>query len=54
MRVVLAVFDNVAFLQTGFNGLLWQFKEILGKMFATGVVMVYNFITRKIFIEKKG
>ena len=23
------------------------------KIFATGVVMVYNFITRKIFIEKK-
>ena len=51
---VLFVFDNVAFLQTGFNGLLWKFKEILGKIFATGVVMVYNFITRKIFIEKKG
>jgi len=51
---VLAVFDNVAFLQTGFNGILWKFKETLGKMFATGVVMVYNFITRKIFIEKKG
>ncbi len=51
---VLAVFDNVAFLQTGFNGLLWKFKETLGKIFATGVVMVYNFVTRKIFIEKKG
>lgn len=51
---VLYVFDASVFLQTGFNGLLWQFKEILGKMFATGVVMVYNFITRKIFIEKKG
>ncbi len=50
---VLAVFDNVPFLQTGFNGLLWTFKETLGKIFATGVVMVYNFITRKIFIEKK-
>ncbi len=23
------------------------------KMFATGIVMVYNFVTRKIFIEKK-
>ena len=51
---VLFVFDNVPFLQTGFNGLLWNFKEMLGKIFATGVVMVYNFITRKIFIEKKG
>jgi len=26
---------------------------MLVKIFATGVVMVYNFITRKIFIEKK-
>ncbi|MBQ7724638.1 MAG: GtrA family protein [Lachnospiraceae bacterium] len=51
---VLAVFDNVAFLQTGFSGLLWRFKETIGKIFATGVVMVYNFITRKIFIEKKN
>ncbi len=51
---VLVTFDNVAFLQTGFSGLLWKYKEILGKVFATGVVMVYNFITRKIFIEKKS
>ena len=51
---VLAVFDNVVFLQQGFDGLLWKFKETLGKIFATGVVMVYNFVTRKIFIEKKG
>ena len=28
-------------------------KANQGKQFATGVVMVYNFITRKIFIEKK-
>lgn len=27
--------------------------ESLGKLGATGVVMVYNFITRKIFLEKK-
>lgn len=51
---VLFVYDNTPFLQTAFNGLLWTFKETIGKMFATGVVMVYNFITRKIFIEKKG
>ena len=51
---LLAVFDNVAFLQTGFGGLLWKFKETIGKIFATGVVMVYNFVTRKIFIEKKN
>ncbi len=51
---VLYAFDASLFLQTGFSGLLWRFKEIIGKIFATGVVMVYNFITRKIFIEKKG
>ncbi|MBD5544048.1 MAG: GtrA family protein [Lachnospiraceae bacterium] len=28
--------------------------EITGKIVATGIVMVYNFITRKIFLEKKG
>lgn len=31
----------------------WSRSYILVKPFATGVVMVYNFITRKIFIEKK-
>ena len=39
-------------------GTAWldQYMErsyMLVKIFATGVVMVYNFITRKIFIEKK-
>ena len=47
---VLFIFDNVKFLQSGF---LWNIKEWIGKIFATGVVMVYNFVTRKIFIEKK-
>lgn len=31
----------------------WSRSYILVKPFATGVVMIYNFITRKIFIEKK-
>ena len=31
----------------------WSRSYIIAKPFATGVVMVYNFITRKIFIEKK-
>ena len=48
---VLFVFDHVKFLQ---SGILWDFKEWIGKIFATGVVMVYNFVTRKIFIEKKS
>ncbi len=51
---VLVTFDNVAFLQTCLSGILWKYKELIGKVFATGVVMVYNFITRKIFIEKKS
>lgn len=31
----------------------WNRSYIIVKPFAAGVVMVYNFITRKIFIEKK-
>ena len=27
--------------------------EIIAKVVATGIVMIYNFVTRKIFIEKK-
>lgn len=27
--------------------------EMAGKIIATGIVMIYNFITRKIFLEKK-
>lgn len=27
--------------------------ELFGKIVATGIVMVYNFITRKVFLEKK-
>lgn len=30
-----------------------QWAESFGKIIATGIVMVYNFITRKIFLEKK-
>lgn len=30
-----------------------DFAESLGKIGATGIVMVYNFITRKMFLEKK-
>ena len=31
-----------------------QWAETFGKIVATGIVMVYNFITRKIFLEKKS
>lgn len=30
-----------------------QWAETFGKVVATGIVMVYNFITRKVFLEKK-
>lgn len=30
-----------------------EWMNIVAKVFATGIVMVYNFITRKIFLEKK-
>ena len=30
-----------------------QWAETFGKVVATGIVMVYNFVTRKIFLEKK-
>ena len=48
---VLVIYDITPFLR---SGLLWDFKSIVGKIFATGIVMVYNFISRKIFIEKKN
>lgn len=41
------------------NGILYlftsytEFYYLLSKVFATIVVMIYNFITRKIFLEKK-
>ena len=44
------IYMNVAFLQSWFGQ---GFAETLGKIGATGIVMVYNFITRKIFLEKK-
>ena len=33
--------------------LMDQWIEIFGKLVATGLVMIYNFVTRKIFLEKK-
>lgn len=44
----------------GFNqSLMWlqveqlRFHYMLAKIFSTAIVMVYNFITRKLFLEKK-
>lgn len=36
-----------------YMGQYQKYAYMVVKIFATGVVMVYNFITRKIFIEKK-
>lgn len=33
--------------------LSYDMMKMIGKILATGIVMVYNFITRKIFLEKK-
>lgn len=44
------VYMHWPLLQTWFTV---DFAESLGKIGATGIVMVYNFITRKMFLEKK-
>ncbi len=44
------IYKNVAALRGLFSVHLF---ETVSKLFATGVVMVYNFISRKIFLEKK-
>lgn len=57
----LAVFVGLSVIGLGLNQLfMWFFVDILqiyymlSKIVATAVVMVYNFITRKLFIEKKA
>ncbi|MCR5626329.1 MAG: GtrA family protein [Lachnospiraceae bacterium] len=49
---VLAYYKSVP-LEIFKSGILYDYKEWVGKIIATGIVMVYNFVTRKIFIEKK-
>ncbi|MBO5292531.1 MAG: GtrA family protein [Lachnospiraceae bacterium] len=44
------VYNNVAALQ---NMISRGTAEMAGKIIATGIVMVYNFVTRKLFLEKK-
>lgn len=44
------VYDNWPWLQSIIGR---ELAKMGGKIVATGVVMVYNFITRKIFLEKK-
>lgn len=49
----LIINEIVMWLGTGVLDQFWSRSYIIVKPFATGVVMIYNFITRKIFIEKK-
>ncbi|MCD7886139.1 MAG: GtrA family protein [Clostridiales bacterium] len=56
----LGIFLVLSILGLGINQLLmWLLVEgggiyyLLAKIFATAVVMVYNFITRKLFLERK-
>ncbi|MBO5092740.1 MAG: GtrA family protein [Lachnospiraceae bacterium] len=44
------IYENIPLLMTYMSR---QWAETFGKVVATGIVMVYNFITRKIFLEKK-
>lgn len=44
------IYDNWPWLQSIVSR---ELAKMGGKIVATGVVMVYNFITRKIFLEKK-
>lgn len=50
LLVFSAVYDANTSLVSFFGDTLWFAAS---KIFATAVVMVYNFITRKIFLEKK-
>lgn len=44
------IYDHTAALMGLFNR---DMAEMAGKVIATAIVMVYNFISRKIFLEKK-
>jgi len=48
---VAGIYENIAVLQDLFSR---EIAKMGGKIVATGVVMVYNFITRKLFLEKKS
>ena len=57
----LTVFIGLSVIGLGLNQvLMWIFVDklniyyMLSKIIATAIVMVYNFITRKLFIERKN
>ena len=43
-------YENIAIVAELFSH---NMMKMIGKILATGIVMVYNFISRKIFLEKK-
>lgn len=43
-------YENIAIVEKLFSH---NMMKMIGKILATGIVMVYNFISRKIFLEKK-
>lgn len=45
------IYDHVPLLQTYMSR---GTAEMAGKIIATGIVMVYNFVSRKLFLEKKS
>ena len=55
------VFIILSVIGLGINEvLMWYFVDKMGiiylisKIFATAIVMVYNFVTRKLFLERRG
>ena len=49
------IFAVLSMIGLGLNELILYFGVIVcDKMFATGVVMVYNFISRKMTLEKRS
>ncbi|MBQ4530569.1 MAG: GtrA family protein [Lachnospiraceae bacterium] len=43
-------YENISIIAEVFS---YNMMKMIGKILATGIVMVYNFISRKIFLEKK-
>ena len=43
-------YENISIIAEVFS---YSMMKMIGKILATGIVMVYNFISRKIFLEKK-
>ena len=53
--IILYLIIDLLYLQSVLTQLISQnIAKILAKMMATGVTMVYNFITKKIFLEKRS